>query len=209
MRGLTLLFLVAGLGLAANASAQEARPPLGDLLQGLPPAEDAPPPRRETPPPVPLVRPPPPDVAPGRVGTTELPPSSVTYGSDPPVAQAVTTPPPVVAVDAPPAPTEADIAWQALQEERRQKVNAEEAPVVARLNAGQAAEQGAARLRAEQAQAEYEQSLADREQAIRDAEAAHQADLQAHEARLARQRADYEVQVAACLDGDRDACKPR
>lgn len=208
MRGLTLPCLVVGLALSVSAPAQETQPPLGDLLQNLPPAEDALPPQ-EAPPPVPLVRPPPPDVAPGRVGTTELPPSSVIYGNDPAAAQADTPPPPVVEVDAPPAPTEADIAWQALQEERRQKVNAEEAPVVARLNAGQAAEQEAARLRAEQAQAEYEQSLVDREQAIRDAEAAHQADLEAHEVRLARQRADYETQVAACLDGDRDACKPR
>lgn len=204
MRRLPLFAFAASLAVAA--SAQER--PLGDLLETLPPAENAPP-AREPSPPLPIVRPPPPDVPAGTVGTTELPPSTITYGTEP-TAPAIGTPaPPVVAVDAPPAPTEADLAWQALQEERRRAVNTVEAPLVARLNADQAAEQEAARLRAAQAQAGYEQSLADREQAIRDADTAHQADLRAYEARLARQRADYEAQVAACLDGDREACRPR
>lgn len=231
-RPLARLFPAVAVGLlAAQIAAQEPGRPLGDLLDTLPPPEDAarsprgaapapevaddgkpvlpivrPPPFSENPPP-PRPLPPPPAVAPGRVGTMDLPPSTVTY-ERPPVPEA-----PVVAVDAPPAPVgaplDADADWAALQEQRRQEINALEAPLVARLNANVAAEQEASRLRAEQAQADYERELADREDSIRRADDEHQAAMAAHDAEVARQRAAYQAQVAACLAGDREACVPR
>jgi hypothetical protein len=137
----------------------------------------------------------------------DLPPSTVTYERQPPSET------PVVTVDAPPAPVgetlDADASWAALQEQRRQEINALEAPVVARLNANVAAGQEAARLRAEQVQADYERDLADREESIRRADDEHRAAMAAHDAEVARQRAAYQAQVAACLAGDREACVPR
>lgn len=223
-----LLPAVAAVLLAAHVAAQESNRPLGDLLDTLPPPEAAPrqpgvaapevadedkpvlpivrpPPFSAAPPPQPL--PPLPTVAPGRVSTMDLPPSTVIYERPAPAET------PVVAVEAPPAPigatTDADANWAALQERRRQEINALEAPVVARLNANVAAEQEAARLRAEQAQADYERDVANREDAIRQTEEEHQAAMAAHDADVARQRTAYEAQVAACLAGDREACMPR
>ena len=210
--------------------------PLGDLLDSLPSDEveapvgaepaDAPPPERPF---APLLRPPPPSRAapappapvpaplppapvPGQIGTTDLPPSAVLYPeNDPPPAPpgADALPAPIAIDPPPPPPTEADLAWRALQEQRRQEINALEAPLVARLNAQVAADQEAARLRAEQDQADYEQALADREAEIARIEADHQAAIEAHRRAVARQRAEYEARVAACLAGDRAACGPR
>jgi hypothetical protein len=221
--------LAAAAMLAAPAVAQQSQRPLDGLLDSLPPPENAPRgevPRQEAPPKpdesgpaIPIVRPPPfsatptplpppPTVTPGHVGTMDLPPSSVTYDTPAPATET-----PVVAVEAPPAPVGADTAananWAALQEQRRQAVNTVESPIVARLNANVAAEQEAARQRAEQAQADYEQAVVDREESIRRAEEEHQAAVAAHDAEVARERAAYEARVAACLDGDREACGPR
>ncbi|MDQ8757825.1 hypothetical protein RCO27_16485 [Sphingosinicella sp. LHD-64] len=230
--------LLAAAVLAAPATAQQPERPLGDLLESLPPPEAAqrseaaprepsprieengpaipivrPPPFSATPPPLPPPLPPPPTVTPGHVGTMDLPPSSVTYDMPAPAADVPLTETPVVAVEAPPAPVGTDTAanaeWAALQEQRRQEINAVESPVVARLNANIAAEQEAARQRAEQAQADYEQAVVDREESIRRTEEEHQAAIAAHDAEVARRRAAYEAQVAACLDGDRQACEPR
>lgn len=220
---------LAALALAAPAAAQDRDRPLGDLLDALPP-DDAETPDKVAPaapapdrPFAPLLRPAPPQSRPapapaplpGRIGTTDLPPSAVLYPeTDPPPAppeglsgDALGAP---VAIDPPPPPpTEADLAWEALQEQRRQAINAEEAPLVARLNARVAADQEAARLRAEQDQADYEQALADRDAEAARIEADHQAAIEAHRRAVARQRADYEARVAACLAGDRAACAPR
>lgn len=227
------LLLAAAAALATPAVAQQAQRPLDGLLDDLPqsePTSEAAPKdeaqARETPaqtddsgPAIPIVRPPPfsatpaplpppPTVAPGHVGTMDLPPSSITYDSPAPAAEM-----PVVAVEAPPAPVGTDVAanaeWAALQEQRRQEINTVESPIVARLNANAAAEQEAARQRAEQAQADYEQAMVEREESIRRGEEEHQAAVAAHDAEVARERAAYEARVAACLDGDREACKPR
>lgn len=230
-----LLAGLAGLLLCAAAGAQDRERPLGDLLDSLPSDEasdeaeappraepaDAPPPERpfapllRPPPPsraAPAPAPPPPAPVPGQIGTMDLPPSAVLYPeNDPPPAPpgADALPAPVAIDPPPPPPTEADLAWRALQEQRRQEINALEAPLVSRLNAAAAADQEAARLRAEQDQADYEQALADREAEIARIEADHQAAQEAHRRAVARQRAEYEARVAACLAGDRAACGPR
>ena len=222
------LLLAAAAVLAAPASAQQSGRPLDGLLDSLPPpenaprddaAQDAPAKTEDSGPAIPIVRPPPfsatpaplpppPTVTPGHVGTMDLPPSSVTYDTPAPAME-----PPVVAVEGPPAPVGADVAananWAALQEQRRQEINTVESPIVARLNASVAAEQEASRQRAAQARADYEQAVVEREESIRRAEEEHQAAVAAHDAEVARERAAYEARVAACLDGDREACKPR
>ncbi len=225
---------LAGICLAAAAGAQDRTRALGDLLDSLPadeagPASGKPDEKPVDQPFAPLLRPPPPGRAlsgptppsrplpvpapePGRIGTTELPPSAALYPEDAglaPPADPAELPPPVAIDPPPPPPSAADLAWQAMQEQRRQEINAEEAPLVARLNARMAADQEAARLRAEQAQADHEQALLDREAQIARADADHQAALEAHRRAVARQRAEHEARVAACLAGDRAACAPR
>lgn len=198
-----LLFIAVGLGMGGLATAQEAERPLGDLIEALPPPEgEAAPPAREVPV-APIVRPPP-VVEPGRVGITDLPPSTVLDEMDETERAAPAEPP--VPIVSPPTPAN---DWAALQEQRRQEINAVEAPVVAELNAAQAVRLEEARLQEQAAQAAYAQTLADREDAIRSNEADYQAALAAHDERVRRERAEYEARVAACLDGDRDACGPR
>ncbi len=225
-----LRLILAGLAafaLAVPAAAQDRDRPLGDLLDALPP-DDAETPDKVAPaapapdrPFAPLLRPAPPQSRPapvpapppGRIGTTDLPPSAVLYPeTDPPPAPPEDVPgdgSDVPVAIAPPPPSEADLAWQALQEQRRQEINALEAPLVARLNARVAADQEAARLRNEQAQADYEQALLDRDEEAARIEADHQAAIAAHRRAVVRQRADHEARVAACLAGDRTACAPR
>ncbi|MBX3562476.1 MAG: hypothetical protein KF780_11770 [Sphingomonas sp.] len=217
---------LAALGLAAPAAAQDRDRPLGDLLDALPDdgaeAPEKPEPAAAAPerPFAPLLRPPPPRArpapapVPGRIGTTELPPSAALYPENDPSpappaglsGDALGAP---VAIDPPPPPTEADLAWQALQEQRRREINAVEAPLVARLNAQVAADQEAARLRAEQDRADYERALLDRDAEAARIEADHRAAIEAHRRAVARQRAAHEARVAACLAGDRAACAPR
>ncbi len=227
---LILASLAALIAAAAPAAAQDRDRPLGDLLDALPPdpaetsgkAEaQAPEPERPF---APLLRPSPPQSRlvpapapppePGRIGTTDLPPSAVLYPDDdllPALAEEAESDSPVAIAPPPPIspPTEADLAWQALQEQRRQEINAEEAPLVARLNVRAAADQETARLRAEQALADHEQAMLDREAEIARIEADHRAATEAHRRAVARQRAEHEARVAACLDGDRAACAPR
>lgn len=198
-----LLFVAAGFSAGSGTVAQEAERPLGDLIETLPPPEDeAAPPAREVPV-APIVRPPP-AVEPGRVGTTDLPPSAVLDETD--VAELTAPADPVVPIVAPPSPANDSAA---LQEQRRQEINAVEAPVVANLNAAQVARQEETRRQEEAAQADYARSVAEREEAIRASEAEYQAALAAHDERVKRERAEYEARVAACLDGDREACGPR
>lgn len=219
-----LLAGLAGISLAAAGSAQDRARPLDDLLDSLPAGEAEASPGKPDGKPAgqpfaPLLRPPPPGRTlpappppePGRIGTTELPPSAVLYPEDvapAPSAGAAELPAPV-AIAPPPPPTEADLAWQALQEQRRQEINAREAPLVAELNARMAADQEAARLRAEEARAEHERALLDRETEIARIEADHQAAVEAHRRAVLRQQAEYDARVAACLAGDRAACAPR
>lgn len=184
---------------ATAAPAQENGKPLGDILESLP-ADDSRTPA--LPPAIPIVRPPP-AVEAGRVATTELPPSSLV---DTPSPSEEPAPLPLVA---PPPPTDADAAWLALQDQRRQAVNQVEAPLVAQLNSAQATAQEEQRRRAEEAQADYERTLAEREAAIEQSQSDYQAALAAHAERVERERADYEARVAACLAGEREFCAPR
>jgi hypothetical protein len=221
----------------AAAPAQDRDRPLGDLLDALPADDDAEAPGEvegEKPAPpaerpfAPLLRPPPPSSRPappppaapepGRIGTLELPPSAFLYREDdPPPAppdppgesapgEAVRLAPPP---PPPPPPTEADLAWEAMQEQRRREINAVEGPEVARLNEKVAADREAARLRDEQARADYERALLEREVEAARIEADHRAAVEAYRRAVARQRAEYEARVAACLAGDRAACAPR
>lgn len=174
--------------IAAPLAAQDANKPLGELLEVLPPTEAE---EEEVAP----LAPSPPTVAPGTVATTELPASSL----DEPFGAANADAEPAA------APTEADAAWAAMQERRRQEVNAVEAPRVAELNGAIEARLEETERRNAEAQADYERRLAAHDEEVRRAEADHQAALERHRRDVARQRAQYE----ACLAGDRLACPSR
>lgn len=181
-----LIPVALAVAIATPLAAQDAAKPLGELLEVLPPTE-----AEEVAPPAPTA----PNVAPGTVATTELPASSLGE----PIG--------VTNADAEPAaaPSEADAAWAAMQERRRQEVNAIEAPRVAELNAGvEARLEEAARQEAE-ARADYERRLAEHDESVRRIEAEHRAALERHRREIARQRTQYE----ACLAGDRLACPSR
>ena len=184
------------LGLGAAATAQEADKPLGELLEALPAPEGE---RR------PATAPPPPPVPPGGVGTLDLPASRAAEG---PLGEleAAEAAPEAAPLDAEArAAAEADAAWAAMQEERRAKVNAVEAPLVDRLNTQVIEREEARRRAAAEAQAAYEQSLAEREAEMRRREVQYAAAVERHRREVERQRAQYQ----ACLAGDEIACPPR
>lgn len=182
---------VLAVAMAAPLAAQDSDKPLGELLEILPPTEA----EEEDGEDVARPAPPPPTVAPGTVATTELPASNLdeTFGTAVAGAEPAAT------------PSEADAAWAAMQERRRQEVNAIEAPRVAGLNAEVEARLEEAARREAEARADYERRLAEHDESVRRIEAEHRAALERHRQEIARQRAQYE----ACLAGDRLACPLR
>lgn len=193
--------------LASAAVAQELEKPLGELLEALPPPEGEAA-RPASPPAAP-----PPEVPQGSVGTLQLPPSQADEGLAPGAStdEAVDAVVDMPGLDVAPADeaaaaaAEAEAAWAAMQEARRAKVNALEAPLVAGLNAEAAERLEEQRRRNEEAQAAYQQSLAEREEAIRRRDSQYRAALESHRREAERQRQRYE----ACLAGVREACEAR
>lgn len=226
-----LVALAAALTTPHPASAQKPQEPLGELLQVIPlpePKEDE---RSEAESAVETrVAPnPAPDVPPGRIVPIQLPPSdavepdpvteteSPTTGTDAEAGVAV--------ADAEPAPEEADkaelpaaesqadqdaanadAAWEAIQEQRREEINAVEAPVVEALNAEGAARAAAETQRIEEEMQAYRRSLVEAEEEARRLEAEHEAIMAEHARRVAREQAEHRARVEACLAGDREAC---
>lgn len=188
------LSIAAALALAGSAAAQQGKP-LGDLLDTLPPAETEVKPEPARPAAAPAPR-----VAPGQVGTAELPPSR---------AQGLA--PSAEAEEAPPPP-EADAAWAAAQERRRAEINAVEGPLVEALNAEMAARQAQETRRIEAEMAEHRRRVAEHARRVAEVEAERERRDAEHRAEVERHRREYERRRAlyeACLAGDRSACPPR
>jgi hypothetical protein len=97
---------------------------------------------------------------------------------------------------------QADAAWAALQERRRQEINAVESPIVARLNAEMVERQEAFERQVAEERAAHERRVAAHAAEIRRLEAEHRAALERHRAEEERLRALYQ----ACLAGDEAAC---
>lgn len=228
-----LAALAAALTAALPASAQKPQEPLGELLQVIPLPE--PKDKEEAPEAADTDRAsspdPRPDVPPGRIVPIQLPPSDAvepvpvveaeapTGDADAEVGTAVAAgiSPPAAAgereasasgdeVDLEAA--KADAAWQAIQEQRRQEINAIESPIVDALNAEGAARAAAETRRIEEEMEAYRRSLIEAEEEARRLEAEHDAVMAEHARRVAREQAEHRARVEACLAGDREACRP-
>jgi colicin import membrane protein len=206
MAALGVASLAAAL-LSLPAAAQEPEEPLGDLLEIIPlpeekpAAEATPPPRKPAPAPAPIVRP-------GNVLSVDLPPSAATGEISTPDESQTEADPSAEGQTAAEADAAAiaDAAWAALQEQRREAVNAVESPIVARLNAEMAARAAEAGRRFAADQEAYERSLVEHEELVRRRQAEHATETEAHARRVAREQAEYRARVEACLAGDRRAC---
>jgi hypothetical protein len=213
------LFLAASaVALLASVAgaAQTPAEPLGDLLDVIPlpekplagAATDA-----EAPRPAPLTTPSPPPVRPGAVVPIDLPPSRIIEEPAAPeisemLAEGLSGDSAEGKAEATNAQAEADANWAAIQEQRRQAINAVEAPIVDRLNAEGAARARAEARRFEEERVAYERSLAEAQEERRRVQAEHDAEMAAYAERVGREQAEYRARVAACLDGDRRACRP-
>lgn len=175
--------------LGTLAAAQQPDKPLGELLESLPEPEAE---RREAAEPAPARPTPSPRSG---ISTAELPPSEPARLDAPEASN-------VVAATEAGAAAEADSAWAALQERRRQEINAVEAPIVARLNAEMVERQEAFERQVAEERAAHERRVAAHAAEVRRLEAEHRAALEAHRREEQRLRALYQ----ACLAGDRAAC---
>ncbi|MFC7499738.1 hypothetical protein ACFQRC_10955 [Enterovirga sp. GCM10030262] len=178
-----LLATLAAMALTPPLLAQSAEKPLGEILESIEEASEAPaaPPRAT---PVPI----------DGIGTTALPPSQIQQSFDPVADDGEFEAEPEAVV---PELTEAErlALWEAAE---RARLDA--------LDRARAERAETARLAREAALARHERQLAERDAAIARAQADYQAALERTRLQAERDHALWEARVRACRSGDRDQC---
>ena len=178
--------------IGAPAAAQRADAPLGEILKAI----------EETPAPKPAEKQPapPPALPPSGIGSIDLPASEVEE------ATAAETHDADADAAVKPAEPDGEAYWQAMLEQRRSQVNAEESPLVQRLNEAVSSRISAEREEAERADAEHRRAIAEHEAAVRRSEEEHKAEMERYRREVIRQEAEYQARVRDCLKGVRGAC---